>query len=407
MKVLQINAVCGIRSTGRICVEIADYLNNYCYEGYIAYSYGLPYKREYKIGTPFEIKLHSLLSRVFGLQAYFSKHGTLKLIKYMRKIKPDVVHLHNLHGNYINLKLLLTYLAQNNIPTVLTLHDCWFYTGKCCHYTIEKCYKWQSGCFNCPRIFRDNPSWFLDRTKKTYKNKKEWFQKIPRLAVVGVSDWITSEARKSFLSNANILTRIYNWIDLDVFRPVDTVALRHKLTLENKFVILGVASEWNDAKGINKFIELSAKIPKCMIIIIVGNIPTNLELPGNIIHIQETHDVRELVEYYSLASVFLNLSAEETFGKVSAEALACGTPVIAYRSTANPELVGEGCGYIVENRDIDSIYDAILKVHKRDKKYYSENCIAFAKAKFNKENRIADYAKLYQELLNLTIRRSR
>jgi glycosyltransferase involved in cell wall biosynthesis len=406
MKVLQINAVCGIKSTGRICVEIANYINCSGNEGYIAYSVGLPYENGYRIGTAIDTKLHALNSRVFGTQAYFSKSCTNKLLKYIKNIKPDVVHLHNLHSNFINLKLLLNYLAENDIPTVLTLHDCWFYTGKCTHYTMDNCNKWQTGCYNCVRLKKDNPSWILDRTKTMWQDKKILFEKIPRLAVVGVSDWITNEAKKSMLSSAQILKRIYNWIDLDVFKQVETKVLRNKLKLENKFIIIGVASSWNNDKGLNKFIELSNILPDDIIIILVGNVSSFTKFPKNILSIKETHNISELIEYYSIADVLLNLSLAESFGKVSAEALSCGTPIITFKSTASPELVGDGCGYVIDRNSIEDILNAILKVRKDGKKYYSNKCVSYAKANFNKDERINDYLKLYQDLTKI-IRRNK
>ncbi|MDD5457681.1 MAG: glycosyltransferase [Candidatus Margulisbacteria bacterium] len=398
MKILQINAVNGIRSTGRICVEIAEYLNKNGQEGYIAYASGVPYEKGYRIGTKWERKLHALFSRISGMQAYFSGKGTRKLLDYIEKIKPDVVHLHNLHSNYINLGILLAYLAENDIPIILTLHDCWFYTGRCFYYTMNNCFQWQKECIRCPNENRTNPTWFFDRCRRMYHDKKAWFKKIPRLAVVGVSDWVTNEARKSFLSSAKIITRIYNWIDLKIFKPVGTDELRRKLGLENHFVILGVASIWSSAKGLDKFIELADSIPAHMRIVLVGSIKGHVRLHQNIIHIQETHNVNELVQYYSMADVFVNFSPEETFGKVTAEALACCTPAIVINSTANPELIGKGCGYVVEANDINAVFDAISQVYRNGKEYYTGNCIAFAKENFNMENRIKDYFRLYHEI---------
>lgn len=399
MKILQINAVSGIRSTGRTCAEIADYLNKNGDEGYVAYSDGLPYNKGYKIGTLLEIKLHGLFSRISGLPGYFSKKGTRKFLRYLGELAPDIVHLRNLHGNFINLELLLTYLADHDIPTVLTLHDCWFYTGKCCHYTVETCFKWKRECSNCPRVRKDNPSWFLDRTRKMYQDKKKWFQKIPRLAVVGTSDWVTHEAKQSLLASAKIVTRIYNWVDLEVFKPVNADDLRCKLGLKNQFVILGIASGWSEHKGLNKFIELSSLIENDMSLILVGNISSGKCLPKNIIHIKETQDVNELVRYYSVADVLVNLSIEETFGKVTAEALACGTPAIVINSTANPELVGEGCGYIVGKYDIRAVVQSILDIRKQGKSVYSQNCRRYAQSHFDKNNRMLDYVALYERLM--------
>lgn len=398
MKVLQINAVSKIRSTGRICAELSNYLNDNGYEGYIAYSDGLPYEKGYKIGTTIDTKLHALNSRVFGIQAYFSRLSTKKLLKYIESLEPDVVHLHNLHGNYINLKMLLNYLAEKNIPTILTLHDCWFYTGKCTHYTIDGCYKWQTGCENCTKLKKDNKSWFFDRTKKMYNDKKEWLGQIPRLAVVGVSDWITNEARKSFLSSAKVLIRIYNWIDINDFKPVETHMLRLKLGLKEKFIILGVASEWNEAKGLGKFVELANKLQDDLLIILVGKISTSINLPSKLINIKETNNVKELVEYYSMADVFINFSLEESFGKVTAEALACGTPVIVTNSTANPELVRNGCGHILNKSNTESVINVISIVRKNGKEYYSKNCIDFANVNFNRNERVFDYIMLYQKI---------
>lgn len=399
MKILQINAVSSIRSTGRTCFQLANYLNKNGFEGCIAYSDGPTYVKGYKIGTYIESKFHGLYSRIFGLQAYFSRSGTKKLINYIEDFKPDVVHLRNLHGNYINLKILLKYLAEKDIVTVLTLHDCWFYTGKCTHYTVDGCYKWKSGCGNCPRVKKDNPSWFFDRTHKMYNDKKYLFERIPRLGVVGVSDWITNEARKSLLSSAKIITRIYNWVDLDVFKPINTEMVIKKLNLENKFVILGVASIWGYSKGLDKFIELASSISEDMVIILVGNISNKVPLPKNMINIKETHNIDELVEYYSVADVFINLSIEESFGKVTAEALACGTPVVAINSTANPELVGERCGYIVQQSNISEILECVFHIKGMGKGYYSEYCINYAKKNFNMDDRLQDYIELYKNIM--------
>ncbi len=399
MKILQINAVSGIGSTGRICIELTDYLNSNSHEGYIAYSYGLQHDKGYKISTSIEKKIHALNSRIIGTQGYFSKNGTKQLINYIEELKPDVVHLHNLHSNFINLGLLMNYLAIKDIPTVINLHDCWFYTGKCTHYTVDECYKWQTGCMNCPRLKKDNPSWFFDRTKKMYEDKKEWFNNIPRLAVVGVSEWITNEAQKSFLSSAKVIRKIYNWIDLDVFRPIETKELQDRLGLNEKFIILGVASGWSNAKGINKFIELSKYITSDTVIILVGKISSEVNLPSNIIHINQTHNVNDLVQYYSMADVFLNLSQEETFGKVTAEALACGTPAVTNNYTANPEIIGDGCGYIFESDDITEINRHLLKIKEVGKTAYSDNCINFVRRNFNINDQLNEYIDLYKKLI--------
>jgi glycosyltransferase involved in cell wall biosynthesis len=400
MKVLQINAVSRISSTGRTSSEMADFLNQNGHEGFIAYSAGLPYYNGYKIGSKLDTKLHGLFSRVFGLQAYFSKRATRKLLDYITDLKPDVVHLRNLHSNYINLKLLTNFLAKNDIPTVMTLHDCWFYTGKCTYYTTDNCFKWQTGCGGCPRLKKDNPSWFFDRTYKMHHDKKKWFSAIPRLAVVGVSDWITNEARKSFLSSAKIITRIYNWVDLETFKPSEPTTLKKKLSLQDKFIILGVASGWSNAKGLDKFIELAGKVSSDITIVLVGGMKGNINLPANVIHINETHDTTELAQYYSLADVYLHLSLEETFGKTIAEAMACGTPAVVFDSTACSEVVGNDCGIVVSPNDMEAVYKAVLEIKSSGKGKYAEKCIKRTFKCFNPKINMDQTLKLYQQLIH-------
>ncbi len=396
MKVLQVNAVSGIRSTGRICTEIADYLNLGGHDGYLAYSSGLPVTKSYVVGTKLEAKLHALQSRIWGKQAYFSKRGTESLLKYMDGLKPDVVHLHNLHSNYINLPMFLGYLAKNDIPTVLTLHDCWFYTGKCTHYTLDGCNKWQQRCGGCPRLKKDNPSWFFDKTAQMLNDKAIWFGAIPRLAVVGVSDWITNEARKSILRSAKVITRIYNWIDLEVFRPVEAYEMKAKLGLEQKYVLLGVASGWSSAKGLEVFVEIARDLPENMALVLVGSLAKGTKMPKNITHINETHDKRQLAEFYSMADVYLNLSCEESFGKTTAEALACGTPAIVVNSTASPEVVGMDCGIVIEKPDPPLVWDAIDRVKQTEKKHYSSNCISRANSLFSPTINLKETVELYK-----------
>ena len=397
MKILHINAVSGIRSTGRICSEIIEFINKNGHKGYIAYSDGIK-ARGYKIGTKFDHKLHALLSRISGKQAYFSIIETYRLLKYMDFLKPDIIHLHNLHGNYINIKILLTYIGKKDIPTVLTLHDCWYFTGKCFHYTVDQCYKWKEECHHCPRVHKDNPSWFFDKSRKIYYDKKKLFGQMKHLAVVGVSDWITGEAKQSLLKNAKIISRIYNWVDFNVFQPVNSEDLRRRMNLENKFVILGVASFWTVDKGFYEFLHLSKKLPKNMVIVLIGNIKENIGAYKNIIHIKETHSITSMVKLYSMADVLLNLSMEEACGRVTIEALACGTPVIAMNSTSNPEQIGESCGYVVEKNDRKDLFRKIGLVYQNTKNYYSSHCIHYAKKTFNKSVCLNEYMKVYQEI---------
>ena len=401
MKVVQINACYEYSSTGRTSLELHRYFEEHGIESYKFYA--MPTANSCKgdlIGNWFDHKLHALLSRIFGRQGYFSQIPTYNLIRKLRKIKPDIVILRNLHGNYINLSMLTRFLAKNNIGTIAVLHDCWFFTGYCCHYTEKNCFKWQNECHDCPLIKKDRASWFFDTTKKVFKDRAKMFGAIPRLAVVGVSDWITNEAKKAYvLSSAKIFHRIYNWINLNEFYPHgDTSRLRNKHGLKDTdFIALGVSMSWSFRKGLEVFVQLAQRMPDIKILMI-GQKP-EIELPANIISILPTNSTSELASYYSMADVLLNFSIQETFGKVAAEALACGTPLVVNNATANPELPGD-CGYIIENNDINQVVEAVSSIRENGKNYYQQQCVARARQLFDKEKNIKQYIELFKNLIS-------
>lgn len=394
MRVLQINAVEEILSTGRTVTEFDAFLTAHGVDSYIACSTTVADTGSYAIGTAFEKKAHALLSRLTGKQAWFSKGGTENLLKYIDKIKPDAVILRVLHGNFVCFPLLMKYLAKKNIVTVLFLHDCWYYTGKCCYYSQSDCDKWKSGCGNCPRLRFDNVSWFFDRTAQLWKAKKNLYENIPRLGVVGVSKWIADEARQSPLfASAVAVEGIYNGIDFDKFHAMPQAAqeLRETHHLENKRILLGVSSQWDMRKGLADLEELAKFVSENEQIVCIGMLPNGLKLPKNVLHIPRTDNVQALAAWYSAADVFLNLSKEETFGKVSAEALSCGTPVVCYNTTANPEIVGEGCGAVCKDLDVRAYWQAVQTVLANGKAHYADACQSFAHERFDKT---ANYAKV-------------
>lgn len=400
MKVVQINAVCSIGSTGRTCQELNEALIQQGHEGIILYGNGgSEYEFAKKVSGNLGVKIHGLLSRIFGKNAAFSPFSTRKILGILQSYRPDVVHLRNLHGNYVNLKPLLQYLAKEDIPTVISLHDCWFFTGKCTHYTAEGCYKWQIGCHDCPKLRSDIPSYFFDRTPEMWAEKKELFEAVPRLAVVGVSDWITNEGKKSFLSGASIIQRIYNWIDLDVFYPRGRQTREQFGISEEKVAILCIGAGWPEGADRTKdLLALSAQLPENYEIILAGTVSFADNLPENIRHIGYVPSTEELAKLYSACDVYVHLSREDTFGKVIAEALACGIPAVVYNTTACPELVGEGCGHIVEPGDIDAILKAVETISQEQTDIYRQNCTEYARKNFSKEKLIADTLTLYQEL---------
>lgn len=398
MHIVQINAVNGIRSTGRTVKELDNYIRKKGYKSTIVYSDGESPENGYQVGSSIDKKLHALFSRITGLQGYFSRGSTKKLISFLDRKKPDIVHVRNLHSNFINMPMLFKYLANENIATVITLHDCWFFTGGHTHYIIDEYYDWEKGFEKGKRNKKllGNKSWFFDQSERIFNDQVKWFSNIPTVAFVGVSKWIKEEAQKSKVTDGSLVETIYNWVDTDVFMPTYSEQLNNS----KEFIILGVASGWSNDKGLDKFIELSKNLDENMKIILIGNVDKTFKLPDNIVSIPETDDISELVKYYSAAGVFLNLSLEETFGKVSAESLACGTPVIAIDSTANAEIIGPGCGFVLEKWDVLECINRIQLIKHNGKDTYSENCRKFVIDNFNSNCNLQKHIELYESLLS-------
>lgn len=397
MKVLQINSVCGKGSTGRIAVQISDYLNKYGVENYIAHSFGKSDRpNTYCFGNSMDAHLHSFLSRKLGWQGKMSHIPTWNLIQYMERVAPDIVHLHNIHGHYLNYTMLFRYLKKKNCQVVWTFHDCWPVTGKCAHFTGAKCEKWKTGCFKCPQLER-YPDSQRDRSHKAYKEKKSVFTSLTNLHIVTVSDWLKSVVEASFLGQKDIC-RIYNGVDTEQFCFRDST-IRETHQIQNRFVILGVASVWKKSKGLDQFLALSKKLHEDEIVVLIGITPDQQKtLPANILGIPAIKDQRVLAQWYSLADVYINFSIEETFGLVVAEAMACGTPAIVMNSTACPEVVGANTGFVVDSQNIDEVIAAIRRVKARGKEEYRKVCEEYIQEMFCVERMQEAYYILYQKI---------
>lgn len=400
MKVLQINSVCGIRSTGRICTDLAEILESHGHECKIAYGREhVPEKYEkyaHRIGSNRDVLIHAFFSRIFDNSGFMSKRATKKFVKWIREYNPDIIHLHNIHGYYINIEVLFKFLKEFNKPVVWTMHDCWAFTGHCSHFDYVGCCKWQKGCHNCSQK-KEYPSCLLmDGSKRNYKKKKRIFNGVDDLNIVTVSDWLKSILEESFLKKFTI-KRIYNGIDLKLFSPTRTDVFK-KYGLEGCDVILGVASVWSKRKGLDIFLKLNEKLDKKYKIVLVGiDDETKKIIPDDILCINKTNDIGELSEMYSSAKVFLNPSYEETMGLTTVEALACGTPVIVSNRTALPECIDENCGVVVDCTDIQSLCNAIYKICNNEK-YKEEDCTNRAKL-FDKYEKYEEYINLYMRCL--------
>ena len=400
MKVLMINSVSGFGSTGSICVDIATELERQNHECYIAYGQvSRGYEKEFKIGTRLENHLHNIGSRVFGKQGYFTKTGTKKLVAFIKDYNPDVIHLHNLHGNYLNLEILFEYLNEVQKPVVWTLHDCWAFTGKCAHYTEVACYKWETHCHKCPQVNSYPSSIVLDQSNTMFEDKKKWFTSIDNLTIIPVSNWLSNEVKRSFLGNKSI-KMIYNWVNHEVFKPYEE-DVKEKYNIPNaKFIILGVSAGWScNSIKFKDFITLSKILPEDIQIVLIGKSDKNLKFPSNIIHIPYVENTEELAKLYSNADVYVHLSREDTFGKVIAEALSCGTPAIVYNATGCPEIVGEGCGYVVDKGAIEEVKSKILTIKQVGKENYSVASRKFVLGNFDIHTNIDVTIEMYKNIL--------
>lgn len=402
MKILlQINTIGNSGSTGRIAEEIGQFAINEGWKSYIAIARNI--KRSdsklIRIGSKIDIFWHVIITRIFDKHGLASKKATKRLIKEIIRINPDIIHLHNLHGYYLNFKVLFDFLATSNIPVVWTLHDCWAFTGHCTHFAYIGCDKWKTQCLNCPQTREYPSSRLIDNSYNNYKLKKEIFNSLSNLHIVTVSRWLEDIVKKSFL-NKNKISTINNGIDINIFYPkFETQKVNDEYGLDNKFILLGVASIWIDKKGLYEYIKLSEFLRKDEVLILIGHITdSKIVLPSNIININKIEDINLLADFYSTANVVMNLSFQETFGMTTVEGFACGTPSIVYNCTASPELITSSTGFIITPSDFKSIRIALDEIRVNKKEYYSLNCRKRAIDFYNKNDRYSEYFSIYNNL---------
>jgi putative colanic acid biosynthesis glycosyltransferase len=394
MKVLQINAIYKTGSTGRTTLELHKYLVSKGIDSYVAYGIGErpSDKHLFRIENKIEYLLSNVLSRMFGDEGNHSYFATKRLIKWIKKIKPDVVHLRNLHEHYINLRLLLKYLAKHKeISVFISTHDFWFLTGHC---PMLECEKWKSGCHDCPAKKHYPQSWFFDRSRKIFKLKSDLFLALPNFQVIGVSKFCESIVKQSYLKNACV-TYIYNWINLDVFKPnVDSRFPFQK----NKPIVLAVWANLNTSSDrFQDFLAISKKLSTVCDFVAVGSRKFNVSEYPSIHFVDKTDSTAQLAYYYSAADVFFDPSTIDTFGKVVAESLACGTPVVVYDNWALPELVGPNCGFVVPPHDIGAAVGAITKIISNGKGHFSKECRSFVETNFNYETNADRTLQIYKD----------
>lgn len=392
---LIINITCNQGSTGKIAEQVGIMMQNKGWNVY--YAHGARRVNPSQLKTiPFSSVraeyMHALRSRLFDEDGLGSEKETRFLVDQIKTIKPDIIHIHNIHGYYLNYKILFEYLNKTNIQIIKTLHDCWDFTGHCPHFVTANCEKWKSECFDCPLSKKAYPKSFFDMSIRNYRFKAKYIVGNQNLHLVPVSYWLEGLLRQSMYKGKDIRV-IQNGIDLSVFKP---------FVKENdgKFKIIGVANVWNDNKGYPDVLLLRKKLDLDLFdITLVGLSQKQIkELPKGINGIASTSNQEELAELYSQSDVLINPTYADTFPTINLEALACGTPVITYRTGGSPEAVDENTGLVVDQGDIDALAAAIRQM--KEHPLSSAVCRKRAEELFNKDKCFQKYIELYEEQLN-------
>lgn len=391
MKVLQINSTCGFGSTGRIAVDILNTVIENDGEGLICYGRGeapsgVP---SYKIGSEMLVRIHGVLSRVTDRQGFYSTNATKTLVQRIEEYDPDIIHLHNIHGYYLDIRVLFDYLKKCGKPIVWTLHDCWAFTGHCAHFTAVGCEKWKTGCNSCPSKKEYPQSLVLDNSEKNYNEKKELFTGLQNVTLVTPSKWLSDLVKESFLKEYTVKV-INNGVNTDIFKPTES-DFRKRYGIENKKIFLGVASVWQENKGLGDFIKLSKELPEDCKIVLVGLTETQMSmLPKEIIGLKRTENAKQLAEIYTAADVFLNPTYEDTYPTTNLEAISCGTPAVTYNTGGSPESLTGGRGITVQVGDVKAMFKAAQTLVGVKTDNPSE---------FDARKKYSEYEELYKNLL--------
>lgn len=388
MKVLFINSVVDYGSTGKIVRDLANGLKQQGHDVLICFGRNVASDKTdtFDFSSKFFSMIHLIMSRLFGRHGLHSTLQTRKLIRKIKNFGPDVIHLHNLHGYYLNYKVLFNFLHEYDVKILWTLHDCWAFSGSAAHFDYYGCKKWDNGCVECENTKSYPRVDFSPRQQKNFNLKKEVFTMVNDMEIFCPSNWLRNLTSKTFLSKYNIST-IYNGIDIDSFSIKDSSSSNGQINL------LGVANDWSIQKGLYDFYELSKKLPKNYKLTLVGlTQKQKIQTPSNIVAVERTRNYDELIDFYKRADIYLNLSVEETMGLTTVEAMAVGTPVIVYDRTAVPEVVSEYTGVIIPAISIENLIDAIINFDfsKFDKQNISDHA-----KRFSKQNMITEYLEKY------------
>ena len=395
MKIAHINAVCGKSSTGLIVKDIHTLCVANGINSVVCTSKG---HADIKIGNPISNTFHAILTRLFGLQGFGSYFSTLCFIIKLRKYAPDIVHLHNVHNNCLHLPLLFDFLKKHRISVVLTLHDSWYFTGKCYHFLDIGCERWQTICHDCPKRYNEIPSYVADLSKSVFKRKKHIFN-YNKLYTIGCSKWITSCAKSSPILRKASFYQIYNGLDTTVFNPNGIV--KRDIRSSANFIIMVMANKWFDSSNSSLVTELLSRLSELGKLLIVGCDDERLNSYGGNSNVQCLGFIRnreELASIYRSVDVFLNVTHVDTLPTVNMEAACCGTPIVTYDSGGSGELVIDGqTGYVVMKNDIQGIIDSLYKV--KEGRISRKSCSDWAMAEFDRNIAYMRYIDLYRSII--------
>ncbi len=393
MKVLQINVTYQFGSTGKIVEALHQALSEQGHESHVLYGrhFDQNMKNIAQIGGRFSLWMHGLKTRIFDRHGFGSKHATRKALKDIHLKSFDVIHLHNLHGYYLNIDILFKEIKKHQIPVIWTLHDAWSYTGHCFGYQTVSCQKWQTSCHDCPQKGYYPKSFVFDASNKNFNDKKSLYADYKHMTLVSPSTYYFNEVEKSFLKH-HPKKVIHNGIKLDEF----TQGL---VNINDKFKILAVASIWEKRKGLDDLIQLSKRLdPSSYEITVIGKIPKHHQLPSTIKHVERTENKEVLIKYYQESDLFVNLSTEDNLPTTTIEALACGLPVLTYDTGGARDLVNETCGIVLSTHEMRDVTKAIDQIRQKGKAHYQPYSIAQSK-KFDQKEMIQAYLNLYQEVI--------
>lgn len=386
MKIVQINSVTN-GSTGKIMMSIHNNLLKKGYDSHVVWGRGRKSTSNYEfyLNDKAGVYFHTLYTRLTGKNGFASKKSTKKLINYLDYINPDIVHLHNIHGYYLNIELLFNYFKRKKIKIIWTFHDCWPFTGQCPFFTLKKCQKWKKECFDC-KMISEYPKTISDNSKWNYNKKKDLFNGLD-ITIVTPSKWLASLVKESFLKDYQVEI-INNGIDLSIFKPTH-INFKKRYNIENKKIILGVAGVWDSRKGLDDFIKLSKIIDDSYIIVLIGLSQKQIKnLPSNIIGIERTENQNELAGIYSESDILFNPTYEDNYPTVNIESIACGTPVLTYNTGGSPE---SACyfGKVVSLNEMLNNYDSII--NEKFQKRVDNNI-------FSEHNMCEKYIELYEKI---------